>query len=205
MKKLSKENRRRLAALMLLAFLVVSACTLGEVLLMQVNEDNTATSFSMDTAWAKTYTEDARLYNDKTATAWQVTENARLATHEAEMQTYDAQLKALSQTAAAPKPPRITGISFPSEIPGNKSTIIGLLYFEDADGDINYVEYDVISATDFGGGTDNAPKLDSGSWENGAIKIYLWCEGQQTVTLQATIVDYAGNRSNAMDFTFACK
>ena len=99
----------------------------------------------------------------------------------------------------------ITGISFPKEIPGNKSTIIGLLYSTDLDGDIRYVTPDVISAEHFGSGVDNSPNLDSGTWDNGAIKIYLCCEGEQGVTLRATIYDYAGNRSNSMDFSFTCR
>ena len=121
------------------------------------------------------------------------------------MLTFDAQLRSLTETAQAPKPPKITGINFPKEIPGNKSTMIGLLYFTDTDGDVQYITYDVVSATNFGGGTDNAPRLDSGTWTNGAIKIYLWCEGQQVVTLRATMHDYEGNRSNSMDFSFTCK
>jgi len=144
--------------------------------------------------------------NYKTATAWQQgTENAKIATHKADMLTYDVQLRSLTETAQAPKPPVITGINFPKEIPGNKSTMIGLLYFTDPDGDIQYVTYDVVSATHFGGGTDNAPKLDSGNWNSGAIKIYLWCDGQQNVTLRATLYDFAGNRSNSMNFSFTCK
>jgi hypothetical protein len=178
---------------------------IGELFMMQYNADRTSTSFARDTEWVMTYTEEARTYNDITATAEQATEDAQRATQQVEWLTFDAQMSGLTQTALAPKPPKITGINFPKEIPGNKSTIIGLLYFEDTDGDIQYITYDVVSATEFGGGTDNAPKLDSGTWEKGAIKIYLWCEGQQNVTLRATIFDYAGNRSNSMNFSFICK
>ena len=173
--------------------------------MMQYNADRTSTSFARDTSWVKTYTEEARLYNFKTATCEQATDDAQRKTQQVEWKTFDAQMKGLTQTAQAPKPPVITGINFPKEIPGNKSIIIGLLYFKDTDGDIDHVTYDVVSANQFGAGTDNAPKLDSGDWTNGALKIYLWCEGQQNVTLRATIYDYAGNRSNSMDFSFACK
>ena len=186
-------------------FLLITNCMIGELFVMQLNDDRTATSFAIDTQWRMTYTAEAKLYNYKTATAWQATENAKILTHQADMLTYDAQLKALTQTAQAPKPPVITGINFPKEIPGNKSTMIGLLYFTDIDGDIQYITYDVVSSINFGDGTDNAPKLDSGNWNNGAIKIYIWCDGQQDVTLQATIYDFAGNRSNSMNFSFTCK
>jgi hypothetical protein len=199
------KSRLFLLILVIMVFFLAANCMLGELFMMQYNQDRTATSFAVDTVWAMTYTEEARLYNYKTATAWQATEDAKRATAKADFLTFDAQMRNLTETAQAPKPPTITGINFPKEIPGNKSTIIGLLYFTDEDGDIRYVTYDVISAEHFGGGTDDSPNLDSGTWENGAIKIYLWCEGQQVVTLQATLYDWAGNRSNSMSFTFTCK
>jgi len=186
-------------------FLVGANCTLGRMLTDQVHQDSTSTSYALDTSWSRTYTEEAASYNYMTATSFQQTQDAEMATYKAQISTEEAQHTSIAQTELAPKPPVITGINFPAEIPGNKSTIIGLLYFTDADGDISHIVYDVISAANFGGGTDDAPKLDSGDWTNGAIKIYLWCEGQQTVTLQATIYDSAGNRSNSMSFTFTCK
>ena len=59
-----------LIAVVVLVFLLTTSCMLGELLVMQINEDHTATSFAIDTVWAMTYTEEARLYNYKTATAW---------------------------------------------------------------------------------------------------------------------------------------
>ena len=188
-----------------LIFLFTVSCIFGELFVMQINDDRTATSYAVDTVWRKTYTAEAKLYNYKTATAWQATENSKIATHKADMIAYDTQLASLTQTAQAPKPPVITGINFPSEIPGNKSTIIGLLYFTDLDGDIWYITYDVVRAINFGGGDDNAPKLDSGNWFDGAIKVYIWCDGQQNVPLEATIHDFAGNVSNPWRFSFTCK
>ncbi len=186
-------------------FLLSTNCMLGELFMMQYNQDRTATSFAVDTVWAMTYTEEARLYNDKTATAEQATYDAQRAIQQIEWLTFDAKIRGLTETALAPKPPIITGISFPGNIPGNKSTMIGLLYFTDADGDIKYLTYDVIHATNFSGGVDNEPRLDSGDWTSGAIKIYIWCDGEQDVTLRATIYDWAGNRSNSMDFSFRCE
>ncbi len=187
------------------AFLLSTNCMLGELFMMQYNQDRTATSFARDTQWIMTYTEEARRYNFLTATSEQATEDAQRATQQVEWLTFDAQMKGLTQTAQAPKIPIITGINFPGTIPGNKSTIIGLLYFTDPDGDVQYITYDVIRATNFESGVDNAPKLDSGDWTNGALKIYIWCEGEQDVTLRATLYDYAGNRSNSVDFSFTCK
>ncbi len=198
-------SRSFLLVLLAAFFLFTMNCIIGDLFMMQYNQDRTATSFARDTQWIMTYTEEARRYNDKTATAEQATDDAQRATQQVEWLTFDAQMRGLSQTAEAPKVPMITGISFPSEIPGNKSTIIGLLYFTDPDGDVQYITYDVVSAVTFSNGVDNAPRLDSGDWTNGALKIYIWCEGEQNVTLRATLYDYAGNRSNSMDFSFACK
>lgn len=186
-------------------FLITISCMIGELITMEVSDIRTATADAQATEWRLTYTAEAKLYNYKTATAWQATENSKIATHKADIATYDAQLTALTKTAQAPKPPVITGINFPSEIPGNKSTMIGLMYFTDPDGDVQYVSYDVVRATNFGAGIDNAPKLNSGNWINGTIKIYIWCDGQQDVTLEATIHDFAGNASNSWRFSFTCK
>ncbi len=193
------------AILLVGGFLLTANCVIGELFVMQLNEDRTATSFAIDTQWRMTYTEEAKRYNYKTATAWQATEDSKRATAKADWLTFEAQMRGLTETAQAPKPPVITGISFPSKIPGNKSIMIGLLYFTDADGDIRYVTYDVISATDFGGGVDDSPNLNSGTWDNGSIKIYLWCDGEQDVILRATLHDFAGNKSNSMNFSFSCE
>jgi len=166
-------------------------------------------SQTAEEAWenAQDMTETAYLrgYNKETAAAWNAAETIRVSTSISNYQTQDAAQAASWQTENAPKPPVITRIDYPSEIPGNKSTIIGLLYFQDPDGDVSHIVYTVVRAIDFGGGVDNAPKLDSGSLTDGAIKIYLWCEGQQTVTLEAQMFDFAGNSSNPMRFTFTCK
>jgi hypothetical protein len=145
------------------------------------NDIRTMTANAKHTKWSITFTADARY------------------------KTNTADVKRETLTAEAPKPPVITGINFPSEIPGNKSTITGLLYFTDPDGDIHKITYDVVSATNFSGGVDNNPKLDSGNWDGGAIKIYTWCDGQQDVTLEATLYDLAGNKSNPWRFSFTCK
>jgi hypothetical protein len=184
-------------------------CTLEKIVMEQWHTDETNTMAAEDTHWAQTYTEYARHYNDQTATVVHATENARLTnvagTDQALTATWSAQHTSFWQTEAAPKPPVITGVNFPKEIPGNKSTIIGLLYFKDPDGDVSHVDYRVITAENFVGGRDERPNLDSGTWKDGALKIYLWCEGEQYVTLEATIVDFQFNKSNPMTFSFTCK
>jgi hypothetical protein len=191
---------------LLIALFIISVnCITRDLLMGMVNEGGTQTYVARDTEWAATSTEFARRYNFATATSEQATQISARLTQESDLATYEVQQRSLTQTAEAPKPPVITGINFPKEIPGNKSTMIGLLYFKDADGDLRYAQYDVVSATNFGSGTDDKLNLDSGDWYDGAIKIYLWCEGQQTVTLSATLYDWAGNQSNSMSFTFTCK
>ena len=49
--------------MVVLVFLLTTNCMIGELFVMQLNEDRTATSFAVDTAWRMTYTEEARLYN----------------------------------------------------------------------------------------------------------------------------------------------
>jgi hypothetical protein len=123
--------------------------------------------------------------------------------------TYQAERDAVRKTSTAranPAPPVITRISFPSEIPGNHSTIIGLVYFQDPNGDINRVTLEVVSAINFGGSDyDPMSSMDSGSLYDGAFKIYIWCEGQQDVTLRVTLYDISGLKSNSMNFSFTCK
>jgi hypothetical protein len=205
---LEKSARRSVVLFIVFGFSILifgTNCTLGRMISDQYNIDRTNTSFALDTIWAQTYTEEARAYNGQTATSIQATDNSMRETNQAEYKTFDAKMAGLTQTELAPKPPRITKIDFPGEIPGNRSTIIGLLYFKDDDGDISHVVYRVITATEFSGGTDTKPQLNSGTWTDGSLKIYVFCEGEQYVTLEATIVDYAGNKSNPLTFSFTCK
>ncbi|MFC2054738.1 hypothetical protein ACFLV7_10685 [Chloroflexota bacterium] len=101
--------------------------------------------------------------------------------------------------------PVITSIKFPSEIPGNKSTMMGSLYFEDKDGDIKSAAFDVVSAVKFRGGYMDILRWDTGNSYKGSFAFSLWCDGEQDVTLRATITDNKGNKSNPMDFSFTCK
>lgn len=201
-------------------FIFGANCTLGRMISDQYSIDQTNTSLAWDTEWSLSQTAYWGKYNDQTATANQATVNRNYtqdaatrdalsskvaATNVAATATRAVESTRARQTELAPKPPRIIDISFPSEIPGNKSTIIGLLYFKDFDGDISHVVYRVVTAEHFVGGTDFDPKLDSGTWKDGAIKIYMWCEGKQYVTMEATIVDLAGNNSSSVTFSFTCK
>ncbi|MFC2054591.1 hypothetical protein ACFLV7_09915 [Chloroflexota bacterium] len=102
-------------------------------------------------------------------------------------------------------PPVITSINFPSVIPGNKSTITGILYFIDKQGDMKTMDFDVLTADTFRGGQAQGLRLNSGDKYTGSYGFVLWCVGEQDVTLLATLVDEAGNITNSMDFSFTCK
>ena len=200
-----KISWRVILLVLLLLFLISVNCNFTELFSDTIKTEAAKTEQAMSTSWSKEVTEAARLHNYKTSTARQATANSFAVTKTVKQAATETQQLYLSQTAAAPKPPVITGINFPKEIPGNKSTMIGLLSFTDLDGDISYVQYEVVKAQHFAEGTDNSLKLDSGNTRDGVIKIYIWCEGQQVVTLLATLYDFAGNRSNSMSFTFTCK
>ena len=103
-------------------------------------------------------------------------------------------------------PPIIDGIDFPATVPGDGVTYHGKLYFRDADGNINRITIDAIRAENFGS-ADYDPRdyIISGSTFEGIIDLYIWCEGQQTVTLRVTLWDSSGYNSNSADFTFECK
>lgn len=112
----------------------------------------------------------------------------------------------LSATVPPPSAPVIERIEFLSTIIGDGETNYGNLYFHDADGDVNRLTLDVVSATNFGGADyDPRPYLIAGDYEAGVFQLYIWCEGSQNVTLRATLYDTTGLKSNSMDFSFTCE
>jgi len=191
--------------MILTLFMISVNCNFTELFSDTIKTEAVKTERALSTSYSKEATEAVKLHNYKTSTARQATANSFAVTKTVKQAATETQQLYLSQTAVAPKPPVITGINFPKEIPGNKSTMIGLLSFTDLDGDISYVQYEVVKAENFVGGYDQTLKLDSGNTRDGVIKVYIWCEGQQVVTLLATLYDFAGNRSNSMSFTFTCK
>jgi hypothetical protein len=108
--------------------------------------------------------------------------------------------------APAVHPPVINSISFPDSIPGNHTNIDGEMSFSDAGGDVNRATMTVVhSSGDFAGTDwDPSPYLLSGSAYAGSYYFYVWCEGQQSVTLKLTLYDAAGVASAGKDFSFSC-
>ena len=111
-----------------------------------------------------------------------------------------------STPTAVPGPPTILSIDFPSEIPADRTSVNGTVRFQDADGDVSWVSFDVIGATDFTPFAYNpVESLVEGDARDGTFKFHTWCGIAQDVTLRVTLVDAAGNRSGPVDFSFSCK
>jgi len=80
------------------------------------------------------------------------------------------------------------------------------VWFQDPDGDVNWVTFDVISATDFTPFAFNPiESLVEGDARDGTFGFHMWCGTVQDVTLRVTLFDAAGNSSVAVDFAFSCK
>ncbi len=117
--------------------------------------------------------------------------------------TYEA---ILSATVEPPSAPVIVSIEFLSTIIGDGEPNYGNLYFHDRNGDVNRLTLNVVSAINFSGAVyDPRPYLIAGDPYSGVYQLYIWCEGQQDVTLQATLYDEAGLKSNSMNFSFTCE
>jgi hypothetical protein len=104
------------------------------------------------------------------------------------------------------EPPTIISIDFPSQIPSDGSSVAGTVQFQDADGDVSWIAFDVIRATDFTPFEfDPLESLVEGDATGGTVEFYMWCVTVQDVTLQVTLFDAAGNSSAPVDFGFSCR
>jgi hypothetical protein len=107
---------------------------------------------------------------------------------------------------AAPGPPAILSIDFPPEIPADKTTIGGTVRFQDPDGNVNWVTFDVVSATEFTPFSFNPMEsLVGGETRDGAFTFNIWCATVQRVEMRVTLSDEAGNSSASVNFSFSCK
>lgn len=112
----------------------------------------------------------------------------------------------LSATVEPPSAPVIVSIEFLSTIIGDGEPNYGNLYFHDRNGDVNRLTLNVVSAINFSGAVyDPRDYLIAGDAYSGVYQLYIWCEGQQDVTLEATLFDEAGLKSNSMNFSFTCE
>ena len=120
--------------------------------------------------------------------------------------TYTPTATVTPTPTAVPGPPTTISIDFPSEIPADGTPFHGTVWFQDPDGDVNWVTFDVISATDFTPFAFNPiESLVEGDARDGTFGFHMWCGTVQDVTLRVTLFDAAGNSSVAVDFAFSCK
>ena len=78
--------------------------------------------------------------------------------------------------------------------------------FQDPDGDVSWVTFDVISASDFTPFAFNPlESLVEGDAIDGTFKFRMWCNIVQNVTMRVTLFDTAGHSSTSVDFGFSCK
>jgi len=100
-------------------------------------------------------------------------------------------------------PPTILSIDFLSQIPPDGTGIDGSVRFRDPDGDVNWVTFDVVSASDFESFAFNPVNyLIEGDATEGVFSFHTWSNVVQQVTLRVTLYDDAGNSSAPVDFSF---
>lgn len=113
---------------------------------------------------------------------------------------------ATSTPTAAPGPPTILSFEFPAEITADGTAVYGKVRFQDPDGDVNWVTFDVISAQSFTPfAFDPIESLVEGDVRDGTFKFRMWCTVVQEVSMRVTLLDAAGNSSAPVDLRFRCK
>lgn len=111
-----------------------------------------------------------------------------------------------TEPTAIPGPPVIISVDFPAEMPTDGSSVDGSVWFQDPDGDVNWVTFDTISSGGFAPFAFNPlDSLFEGDTTEGTFGFYMWCSAAQDVTLRVTLFDAAGNSSDPVDFSFSCK
>jgi len=103
--------------------------------------------------------------------------------------------------------PVIDSVDLEEQSSGGDMTVYQIIHFHDADGDVNYVDYEIVSATvddvSVSGGSVDVPPGNqkrghsvTGTWDCGS--------GSYEVTLQAILRDKAGNQSEPVEYTIIC-
>ena len=106
------------------------------------------------------------------------------------------------------KPPQITNVVLRYDNSTGPMIVWQDIYFVDPDGDSISVKYELIQATASNLRTrDGGINISSAQQASGAVSTGKWECGTRTysVTLQATIVDRAGNISNPYQYTMECR
>lgn len=98
------------------------------------------------------------------------------------------------------RPPHISRIEFPAEIPADGTEASGRAFFIDLDGDVELIRFEVLEG-DFKPFSFD-PKV---SWlRSGKIPFSLACKKPQDVTLRVTLVDEMGHVSKPVNLYFKC-
>ena len=106
---------------------------------------------------------------------------------------------------SASSAPVITDIDFPSTIPADGTTYFGWISFTDADGDVNRIQLHVVHSTTPMSDAENPPGTLEGTASAGKYRMGFYCTIPSLHTMQVTLLDTAGNRSNSMDFSWECR
>jgi len=105
-------------------------------------------------------------------------------------------------------PPFIQDIEFPSAIPGDGQIRDALVAFQDADGDVFQIEYRAVAGPSAGQPAQTFA-LDVQGRQSGTFAFRLACTNTTgapfQVTERFTLIDAAGNRSDAFDLTYTCE
>jgi hypothetical protein len=99
----------------------------------------------------------------------------------------------------APSPPEITFVEFPDQIPADGEEVLGTVGFQDPDGDIVEVRFEVVEALLF-----EPFRFDPQvrGQREGEFDFVVFSSIPQQVALRVILVDQAGNESLPVEFTF---
>lgn len=178
----------------LISNFLAMACILWDLVGQQVDQDVYSATH---TAYSDALTENSHLATDDAY--W----NIKTWTEQA--MTQQARDEILQGTPKPHGPPVITDLYLPSLISGDGTTFYGELYFSDDMGDVNRITIEVVRADNFEGADyDPRPYLVRGDTLQGVYQLYIWCQGDQIVTLRFTLYDSFGSKSNSKETTFTC-
>jgi hypothetical protein len=102
--------------------------------------------------------------------------------------------------------PVIESVDLWDDLSSGRLDIVQDISFHDEDGDAYYIDFELVSNLPNVHTVDGPISASSQQQKSGTIHTGRWgCGGgQYEVTLQATILDGAGNQSNAVEYTMFC-
>lgn len=104
--------------------------------------------------------------------------------------------------------PMITGVTFPSDIPGDSAPHDGTVTFTDDDNGINWAQFDVLQSTcgPVGANCSTPFGFDPGVSDrnNGQFGFNMWCEGEFYCTMEITLRDVQNHVSDPYIFSVKC-